>query len=201
MWACGLFVSKCFDSACLSLSLCLSQYLVSLRAVLSPPHTHCSFATTWELLMIFAAFLASEDFLIFLQERRKTITLTKDEWTAITCGEFMVIFCTSSASHPQIRRLGSHLICYRWCRGNIQFSTNATCGCRLPSRSQTEPHYHKKLILSSVRLLCFVLILLLSAHWCTALVLHYWEQLSIKQWIGFWSLNSTGLSSNRALCV
>ena len=32
-----------------------------------------------------------------------------------------------------------------------------TCGCRLPSRSQTKPHYHKKLRLSSVRffLLCF----------------------------------------------
>lgn len=87
--------------------------------------------------------IASEDCLIFSAEKRKTITLRKDEWTVITRGKFMVIFCTTSTSHPQIRSLCSHSICYRWCWANIQFSMNATCGCRQPLRSQTKTHYHK----------------------------------------------------------
>lgn len=38
----------------------------------------------------------------------------------------------------------------------MQFSMNATCGCRQPLRSQTKTHYHKKLtLISEVSLLCF----------------------------------------------
>lgn len=50
----------------------------------------------------------------------------------------------------------SWFLSYRWCRGNMQFSRQATCGSRLPSGSQMMPHYHKKLILSSARLFCLV---------------------------------------------
>lgn len=67
-----------------------------------------------------------------------------------------------------VRRLCSRLVCRRWRRGKIRFRVNATRGCRLPSRSQTKPHYHKELIIIVVcEVFCFVLIsLLLSAHWC-----------------------------------
>lgn len=42
--------------------------------------------------------------------REKTITFRKDEWTAITCGKFMVIFCSSSTSLPQIRLVFAHIL-------------------------------------------------------------------------------------------
>lgn len=134
--------------------------------------------------------MASEYCLIFSAERRKTITLRKDEWTAITSGKFMVIFCTTSTSHPQIRRLCSHPICYRWCWANIQFSMNATCGCRQPLRSQTKTHYHKKLtLISEVSVLCFDTAATECSLMC-CFVMHCSKQLPIKQWTLFWSLNS-----------
>lgn len=127
MWS--PFVSRFFDSACLSLLHCLSQTKISLSS-------SCLFS-----LLIYniraigfffvAALMACEDCLIFSHERRKTITLSKDERAGITSGEFMVIFCTSSSSHPQIRRLCSHLICYSWCLGNMRFSIvlHVAAGC------------------------------------------------------------------------
>lgn len=45
--------------------------------------------------------MASKDFLIFSTERRKTITLRKDEWAAITSGECM-IFCVTSTSQTGV---------------------------------------------------------------------------------------------------
>lgn len=149
-----------FVSGSLTLPVCLSssvshkQWLVSLRAVslpFFPPSTvlicykHQSYCRILRQVKISS----------YSHKREaKTITLRKDEWTAITCGGFMVIFCTQ----VRIRCLCSHLICYRWCWSTMQFSMNATCGCRLPSRSQTKAHYHKKLILSSLRFMHFVLI-------------------------------------------
>lgn len=63
---------------------------------------------------------------------------------------FKCLTCTNKA------RLSPHHICCRWCWGNAWIIVNATRGCRLPSGSQTKPHYHKKLIVSLVRFLCFV---------------------------------------------
>lgn len=133
--------------------------------------------------------MASEDCLIFSAEGRKTITLKKDEWTAITCGKFMVIFCTTSASHAQIRRLRSQSICYRWRRASVRFSSTATRGCRQPLRSQTKTHYHKRLTpVYEVSVLCF--------HTAAAkrslmgcLVMRRSEQLPIKRGTGFCYLN------------
>lgn len=120
--SCGYAVSLCLQVLwfCLSvsLSLCLSHTIISLSrsCVLFSffffflPQS--SFASTSELLKIVAAFMASEDCLIFSQERRKTITLRKDEWTAITCGEFMVIFLHDKylTSTNKVSLLTSHML-------------------------------------------------------------------------------------------
>lgn len=106
--SCGHVVSLCLMVLWFCLSVSNKQWLVSQSCFLPL----CPFATTSELLKISAAFMANEDCLIFSQERRKTMSLRKDEWAAITCGEFL-IFCTTSTSHTQIRRLLSRLVCYR----------------------------------------------------------------------------------------
>lgn len=51
----------------------------------------------------------------------------------------------------------------RW----FEFCLNSTYGRKLPFRSQTKPHYHKKLMLSFGDVLLFVLeSLVLKASWC-----------------------------------
>lgn len=90
------------------------------------------FSPKLELLKSFAAFLAS--FLISSEGIGKTMTSTKDEWAAITCGENLWLF--SARQVPRVCKYGSSLLmtCYRWCWGSMQFSRHATCGCRLHIR-------------------------------------------------------------------
>lgn len=82
MWS--VFVLMFFDSACLSVFLCLSQTMISLS------QSRLFFSTVLICYNIratedSAAFMASGDCLILAQELRKTM-LWKDEWTAITWG-------------------------------------------------------------------------------------------------------------------
>lgn len=63
----------------------------------------------------------------------------------------------------------------------MQFSMNATCGCRQPLRSQTKTHYHKKLTLVyEVSVLCFDTAATKRSLMC-CFVLHQSEQLPVKQ--------------------
>lgn len=137
------FVLKFFDSACLSLFLCLSQTMISLSSscVSSPsPPPQYSFATTSELLKIFPAFLASEDFLIFSQERRKTINSQKrwmdgnNSWRIY--GDFLHVKYLTSTNTASL--LTSHMLqmtlrqytvrheCYTWLQAAIKITDKAT---------------------------------------------------------------------------
>lgn len=114
----------------------------------------------------------------------------KDEWTAIACGKFMVIFCATSISHPQIRLVFAPIL---YCTDDAK----AICGAVWMLHVAAGSHQHHRqshIIIRSLYcrlwgLYALFLILLLSAHWCAAFVLHCWEQLSVKHWIAFWSLN------------
>lgn len=74
------------------------------------------------------------EFSHILARDREDKTSTKDEWAAITCGENLWWFSARQA--PCICKYGSSLVttCYRWRRGNMQFSRHATCGCGLHIR-------------------------------------------------------------------
>ncbi len=205
MWTCGLPLSRCYLILPVRLSSSvLSQTMIGLSSGCLSFLLHRAHLPQLQMLLkSFSAFVGSGDFLIFPEERRKKITLRK-RWMSSNklwriYGDFLHIKCFTSTNKASL--LTS--LCYKWRWGNIQSRMYATRGCRLPSRSQTKPHYHKKLILSSVRFLCFVLIsLLLSAHWCAAFVWCYWGRPPIKQWIGILKFEcyfAEGLSSSGAL--
>lgn len=117
-------------------------------------------------------------------------------------GDFLPVEYLTSTNKA---RLCSHLICYRWCGGNPRIIMNATCGCRLPSGSQTKPHYHKKLMLSSVRFSSFVFNIIVakcSLMCCFCIALLRAAVYQALDWIlKFKFYFTSGMPSNRALTV
>lgn len=153
---CSPFVLRYFDSAFRTLSL--SQWFVSVLAVPLFENIYISSALLLQHQSYWRVLQHSWQVKIFSYSHKREDNNFQKRWMDGNnlwqiYGDFLLVEYLTSTNKA---RLCSHLICYRWCWGNPRIIMNATCGCRLPSGSQTKPHYHKKLMLSSVRFLSFV---------------------------------------------